>query len=294
MKRSWGQQRGQSSTKTSVWRPETLEHAINHCGTPMEGSECCFVRHTGDSTASQATHELTHQLLQSTSRQSVTYKIWLITNHRSLFRIRSNSYQFCSTPPRVTIVWPYAATHIVDYFRQEWVVHLRQTVATTRARIPVWNGHWCCGWIKTREKPFGKRNPLVITWADTVVENNCSCTQAKKKRKKRVGIGLSRSRQDARTCCAQDIVSKRSVVVRAPSSANGGPGGRRWGRTPSKGGCKSQKTGLGRIPRHSSLRATCFKRNKERGGGEEEQTDKVWIKVWNINACDVRLLFPGS
>lgn len=37
------------------------------------------------------------------------------------------------------------------------------------------------------------------------------------------------SRQDARTCCAQDIVSKHSVVVRAPSSANGGPGGRRWG-----------------------------------------------------------------
>lgn len=41
---------------------------------------------------------------------------------------------------------------------------------------------------KAREKPFGKKNPLVITWADTVVENNCSCTHAKKKEKKEWGL----------------------------------------------------------------------------------------------------------
>lgn len=187
MKRSWGQQRGQSSTKTSVWRPETLEHAINHCGTPMEGSECCFVRHTGDSTASQATHELTHQLLQSTSRQSVTYNIWLITNHRSLFRIRSNSYQFCSTPPRVTIVWPYAATHIVDYFRQEWVVHLRQTVATTRARIPVWNGHWCCGWIKSERKTFWEKKSTCYHVSRHSSWKQLFLHASKKKKKKKSG-----------------------------------------------------------------------------------------------------------
>lgn len=77
----------------------------------------------------------------------------------------------------------------------------------------------------------------------------------------------------------EHVALKILLASIAPSSANGGPGGRRWGGLQVKVVARAKKTGLGRIPRHSSFRATCFKRNKERGGGDEEQTDKVWIKV---------------
>lgn len=91
-------------------------------------------------------------------------------------------------------------------------------------------------------------------------------------------------------CCTQDVVSKHSKVVRAPSSTSEGPKGSHWEGLQIKMFPRAKKEDSETL----ILWAHVLQKKIKRGREEKEQKDKAWIKVWNINTSDVRLLFPMS